>query len=69
MPTFPGPPRFSRDLCRIQEHFQKFSALVECVIDMSALPDLSISPAHDPALAELKEEIDEVEDHIENTWG
>lgn len=32
---------------------------------MSALPDLAINPSHDPALAELKEEMEGVKAEIE----
>lgn len=32
---------------------------------MSALPELAINPSHDPALAELKEEMGEVKAEIE----
>lgn len=35
------------------------------MIDTSALPELSINPAHDPALAEIKGEMEEVKGEIE----
>lgn len=56
--------RFQRDFDKLLGHFTKFQDFAECVIDMNALPELIINPTHDPDLAELREEMDEVETEI-----
>ena len=60
--------RFLKEFERLNEHFTKFTELVECVIDMDSLPDLNINPEHDPSLAELKGEMDEVKHEIETLF-
>jgi len=67
-PSSPLSHRFLKDFERLNTHFSKFQEFVECVIDMRNLPDLTISPAHDPKLAEIREEMDGVEEEIERLY-
>lgn len=56
-----------RYMARLSAHIEKFSkyqGLVEHVVDFDRLPDLEVSPRHDPELAELRDETDEMEEEV-----
>ena len=68
--------RFIQPITAIADKFAMFQQLVEHVIDMDQLPDFFISPKHDPELAELSKEKDEMQSKAErilhearNNWA
>ena len=50
----------------LQQHFKVYHALVEHVIDIDKLPDLVVNPEHDEALAEIREQMDALEQQVNN---
>ncbi|KAG5182147.1 muts protein-like protein 2A [Tribonema minus] len=60
--------KFAGKFHSLSHRFERFQELVENVLDLERLPDLSINPTYSPELAELKELMDEVKAEVDEIY-
>ncbi|CAN0184702.1 unnamed protein product [Ascophyllum nodosum] len=57
--------KFVSGFKKLTEGFSLFQQLVEHVLDMDVLPDLVINPSYSPQLEELRAEMDEIKEQVD----
>jgi DNA mismatch repair ATPase MutS len=58
--------KFIAPFQRLAQKFAVYQQLIETVVDFNQLPDLVINAKHDPALKEIRDEMDDIEKQAED---